>query len=80
MRPPKGIFPGEGIGSLGLLKDKAKYGATGEYRPPRKGEYYLSGAIVAAYRAPNDLSTAYWIARELNMQHIPARDIVLGFK
>jgi len=33
------------------------------FRAPRKGEYYLSGAIVQAYRAPNDLSTAFKIAR-----------------
>lgn len=30
---------------------------TGEKRPPRKGEWYLSGAIIEAYRAPNDLPT-----------------------
>lgn len=36
---------------------------TGEFRPPRAGEWYLSGAVVAAYRAPNDLSTSYHIAR-----------------
>jgi hypothetical protein len=39
---------------------KARY--TGEYREPKKGEWYLSGAIVVAYRAPNDLSTKYFIA------------------
>lgn len=36
---------------------------SGEYRPPRKGEWYLSGAVVTAYRAPNDLETPYHIAR-----------------
>ncbi len=36
---------------------------TGEFRPPKKGEWYLSGAVVEAYRAPNDLSTPYYIAR-----------------
>jgi hypothetical protein len=36
---------------------------TGEFRPPRAGEWYLSGAVVEAYRAPNDLSTDYHIAR-----------------
>ena len=35
---------------------------SGETRPPRKGEWYLSGAIVEAYRAPNDLSTPHLIA------------------
>jgi hypothetical protein len=36
---------------------------TGEMRKPRKGEWYLSGAIIEAYRAPNDLTVAYPIAR-----------------
>lgn len=36
---------------------------TGEKRPPRKGEWYLSGAKIEAYRAPNDLTTAFHIAR-----------------
>ena len=42
--------------------DRRLYRATGEFRPPKKAEFYLSGAVVHAYRAPNDLSTAYWIA------------------
>ena len=37
--------------------------ATGEIREPRKGEWFLSGAIVEAYRANNDLSIAYNIAK-----------------
>ena len=37
--------------------------SSGEKRPPRAGEWYLSGAIVEAYRAPNDLAAAYHIAR-----------------
>lgn len=41
-----------------------RYVGTGQRRPPRKGEYYLSGAIVIAYRAPNDLETPFEIARE----------------
>lgn len=32
-------------------------------RMPRKGEYYLSGAIVQAYRAPNALTFEYQIVR-----------------
>jgi len=36
---------------------------TGEFRPPKAGEWYISGALPAAYRAPNDLTTAYHIAR-----------------
>ncbi len=34
------------------------------YREPKKGEYYLSGAIVAAYEAPNDLSFKYNIVEK----------------
>jgi hypothetical protein len=37
----------------------------GEYREPRKGEWYLSGAIPQAYCASNDLSTSYYILREM---------------
>lgn len=37
--------------------------ATGEFRAPRQGEWFLSGSYIEAYRAENDLSTAYNIAR-----------------
>jgi hypothetical protein len=33
------------------------------YRAPKKGEYYLSGAIPMAYRALNDLSSEYFVVR-----------------
>lgn len=36
---------------------------TGEKRPPLAGEWFLSGAKVEAYRAANDLTTAYHVAR-----------------
>ena len=39
---------------------KAKF--TGEKRCPKKGEWFLSGAIVEAYKAKNDLTTVYHIA------------------
>lgn len=41
---------------------------TGEKRAPRAGEWYLSGAIIEAYRAPNDLPTAYHIARLVKVE------------
>lgn len=34
----------------------------GDFRPPKKGEWYLSGAVVEAYYAPNDLTTPHLIA------------------
>ncbi len=37
-------------------------------RSPRKGEWYLSGAIIQAYRAPNDLSTEFYIAEIVEVE------------
>ena len=34
----------------------------GEKRRPKKGEFYLSGAIIEAHEAYNDLDTEYYIA------------------
>jgi hypothetical protein len=47
------------------LNPRARFVHTGEFRAPRKGDYYLSGAIPEAYLAPNDLSTSYYILREV---------------
>ena len=44
-----------------VIRGKRYYVRTGEKRPPRKGEWYLSGAIPQAYQAPNDLNSAYHI-------------------
>jgi hypothetical protein len=49
---------------------------TGEKRPPRKGEWYLSGADVHAYRAPNDLTAAYCIARLVRVREVHTVEIV----
>lgn len=46
------------------------YVKTGEHRPPRTGEFYLSGALPCAYRAPNDLGTAYHIMREATEEEV----------
>jgi hypothetical protein len=35
--------------------------AKGEFRAPKKGEWYASGAEPMAYKAKNDLSSAYQI-------------------
>jgi hypothetical protein len=61
MSAPSGIYPGEFSWWRKDTRD-LRYKATGEFRPPKKGEFYLSGAIITAYRAPNDLGTAHWIA------------------
>ena len=41
------------------------------FRPPLEGEWYLSGAVVAAYRAPKDLATPYWIVTPLPVRRSP---------
>ena len=50
---------------------------TGEQRPPKKGEWYLSGAIPEAYQAPNDLSSPFHILRLVNVRIIPAHEEVI---
>ena len=63
-------------------KDKKKYGVTetsrndlvaewtGKKRSPKKGEWYLSGSKVMAYKAFNDLSPEYLIARLFSKESI----------
>lgn len=36
---------------------------TGEFRNPKKGEWYLSGSIIEAYQAKNDMTNQYHIAQ-----------------
>ena len=36
---------------------------TGEFRNPKKGEYYLSGGPAQGWKAPNDLDSPYYILR-----------------
>lgn len=46
--PPPGIGPN----LFRLLRGRK----TGEWRPPKRGEYYVSGAIPECYRAVNDMT------------------------
>lgn len=41
---------------------------TGEFRPPREGEWYLSGSIPEAYRAYSNLGSKFHIVRLVNKQ------------
>lgn len=47
-------------------------------RPPRKGEYYLSGAVPFAYIAPNDLSTPYLIVERVADKPCPTCGHIKG--
>ena len=51
---------------MGDTHSKKRFVKTDEFRNPKKGEFFLSGAIIEAYQAPNDLSSPYWIAKEVN--------------
>lgn len=53
-------------------QDRANYMGriTGEFRPPKKGEWYLSGAIPECYRAPNDLTQSHYIVKIVRIQRI----------
>lgn len=70
MRVPTGFYPGEYF-ILSTRKPDRWYKANGEYRPIRAGEYYLSGAVICAYRAPNDLRESYWVAVPVNVKVCP---------
>lgn len=48
----------------------ARVRATAEKRPPRAGEWYLSGAVIEGYRAPNDLSTAFRIGELVRGEYV----------
>lgn len=47
------------------MLSKKRFIKTGEFRCPRKGEWFLSGSIAEAYLAPNDLTTEYHIVKEV---------------
>lgn len=80
MPKPTGSYFGEYTGRR--LRGRS-YQATGEFRAPKQGEYYLSGAIVTAYRAAQDLSTAYWIAVDTDApswEKYPAKEWALALQ
>lgn len=54
----------------GKLLDWLKGAKTGEFREPRKGEWFLSGSIPEAYYAPNDLGTKYHILKIVKVRKV----------
>ena len=48
---------------------------TGEKRCPKAGEWFLSGAVVEAYRTKNDLDTPYYIASLVRTELVQFRKI-----
>lgn len=57
--------------------DRVMVQTTGEKRPPRKGEWYVSGAIPEGYKAPNDLSQPHVIAKLVQVEK-QTRILVVG--
>lgn len=51
------------LGEVYQWRHKFRAVKTGEFRKPKKGEWYLSGAIPEAYQAINDYDQEYYIAR-----------------
>jgi hypothetical protein len=43
---------------------------TGEYRPPKAGEYYLSGAIPEVWKAGADLRSSYYVAKLVKVRRV----------
>lgn len=55
---------------------KAQFVDTGEFRAPKKGEWFLSGAVPEVYCAPNDLSMKYHIMKEHIVVMVDLDDIL----
>jgi len=62
--------------TLGVYPRDVRAFRTGEFREPKAGEWYLSGAEPQAWRAPNDLSTKYRICRLARIRTITRVAIV----
>lgn len=50
--------------------------SAGDFREPKRGEYYLSGAYVEAYKANNDLMTKYYIARLVEVEKTYSKTLI----
>lgn len=46
-----------------IPQNRLKAKPTGEFRSPKQGEWYISGAVPEAYKAPNNLGTKFNIAK-----------------
>jgi hypothetical protein len=50
--------------------------ANGEFREPKAGEHYFSGAIITAWYAKRDLTTKYWIAVPMSIKTTLTHELV----
>lgn len=74
----KGLYPVAdyvpNIKGVGLWNIRAQW--TGAKRCPKKGEFYLSGSPISAYRAFEDLTSEYHIARLVEVREVKSLEIV----
>lgn len=56
---PQKLYKGE----WDFLVKGNQFVKTGEFRPPKRGEFFLSGAVPTAYKAYQDLDVPYHIMR-----------------
>jgi hypothetical protein len=50
--------------------------ATGEWRNPQRGEWFISGAIPEGYLAPSALSNAFHIAQLVHVKIITTVEVI----
>jgi hypothetical protein len=60
----------EGVHPKGKITAAACFFEVLGFRAPKRGEFYASGAVPAAYRAGTDFECAYWIVRPTYFAHL----------
>lgn len=77
---PTGFFSLIGAHPSGIWRDKLRARATGEFRKPKKGEWLLSGSIVEAYQALDDMHSEYWIAEIVQVRLVTSYEVLAVLK
>ncbi len=72
----RAFYPVSGLSFNGVPMHKVRARATGEKRPPKKDEWYLSGSIIAAYRAAEDMTTPLWIAEMFEVKSVITYEVI----
>lgn len=56
--------------NIGLYPRNVRAEYTGEFREPKAGEWFLSGAHIEAYYSKNELSQKYHIAKLVRVEKV----------
>lgn len=62
------------------MKHKLLLDSFCEFRQPKKGEQYISGAIPSKYYAPNDLSSNHWVIIGSNATALNLLNLEIQYK